>query len=276
MDRIQWHDLPAATRAAVEHHTGPVEKAETAPHGVMSRLACTVDTRVGRTFVKGTHHDDPQGWVYRHEAQVTREAPRAPQVLWEVDADGWLLFGYEYIAGRYPDLAPGSEDLARLARTLTAVSMAPWPEMSRKRPLHTRWAGFLPEEVPTGLQGRGLAHTDMSPHNMLVTPAGELILLDWALACPAPAWADSALTVPRLISAGHTPEQAESIARQVPAYRAADAVALTTFARTVRAAWEDWERTRPLPHRAALTAAARAWASYREKEPPRQVAEAEA
>lgn len=263
MNRIEWHDLPPAARAAVERHTGPVHVAETAPHGVMSRLACSIHTPTGRAFVKGTRQDDPQAWVYRHEANVTRTAPSAPGVLWEVDAGGWLLYGYEYVDGRHPDLAPGSADLAPLVRTLAVLSEAPWPEALSKKPLHTRWAGFLPEAVPTGLQGRGLAHTDMSPRNMLVTPAGQLLLLDWALSCPAPSWADTALAIPRLISAGHTPEQAETIARQVPAYRAADPAAVTVFARTVYAAWEDWERTRPMPHRAALTAAARQWATAR-------------
>jgi hypothetical protein len=267
VDRIEWHDLPVSTRAAVEWHTGTVEAAETAPHGVMSRLACTINTRAGRAFVKGTRQDDPQAWVYRHEAQVTQSAPLAPRVLWQVDAGGWLLYAYEYVDGRHPNLTPGSDDLAPLMRTLTVVSEAPWPEALRKKPLHSRWADFLPEDVLPGLQGRALAHTDMSPHNMLVTLSGELRLLDWALACPAPAWADTALTIPRLISAGHTPEQAEMIARQVPAYRTADPAAVTTFARTVYAAWEDWERRRPLPHRAALTTAAREWATHREAVP---------
>ncbi|MEV1079851.1 hypothetical protein AB0I98_16640 [Streptomyces sp. NPDC050211] len=267
MNRIEWHHLPAATRAAVERHASPVESAETAPHGVMSRLACTIRTRAGRAFLKGTRQDDPQAWVYRHEAKVTQAAPRAARVLWEVDAGGWLLYGYEYVDGRYPNLRPGSADLAPLVSSLAALSEAPWPEALRKKPLHTRWADFLPEDVPPGLQGRSLAHTDMSPHNMLVTLAGELLLVDWALSCPAPAWADTALTIPRLISAGHTPEQGEAIARQVPAYRAADPDTVTTFARTVYAAWEDWERTRPLPHRAALTAAAREWVACREVVP---------
>ncbi|MEU2746694.1 hypothetical protein ABZ613_10380 [Streptomyces collinus] len=267
MDRIEWHDLPAETRAAVERHTGLVDDATTAPHGVMSRLACTVDARTGRTFVKGTREDDLQAWVYRHEAKVTQYAPRAPRVLWEVNAGGWQLYGYEYVEGRYPDLSPGSDDLAALVRTLIAVSQTPWPEALNKKPLHTRWAEFLPEDVPSGLQGRALAHTDMSPHNMLMKDADELLLLDWALACPAPSWADTALTIPRLISAGHTPEQAETIARQIPAYLAANPAAVTIFARTVYSAWEDWERTRPLPHRAALTAAAREWAKHREGVP---------
>ncbi|WP_406175284.1 phosphotransferase [Streptomyces sp. NBC_00996] len=267
MDRIEWQHLPAATRAAVEQCTGTVTATEAAPHGVMSRLACTVHARAGRVFVKGTQRDDPQAWVYRHEAQVTRTACCSPHVLFEVDAGGWLLYGCEYIDGRYPDLTPGSDDLGPLVQTLTITSQARWPEELCKKPLHSRWADFLPEDVPAGLQGRGLAHTDMSPHNMLVTASGDLLLLDWALACPAPAWADAALTIPRLISAGHTPEQAEAFARQVPAYRVADPANVTVFARTVHAAWEDWERTRPLPHRAALTAAARDWAACREAVP---------
>ncbi|WP_069757805.1 hypothetical protein [Streptomyces sp. LUP47B] len=264
MHRIDWHDLPEAAKAAVERHTGPVERAETAPHGVMSRLACTIHTRAGQAFVKGVPEDDPQAWVYRHEAQVTRNAPRAPRVLWDVDSGGWRLYGYEYVQGRYPNLAPGSDDLPALVDTLTVLSEAAWPETMRKKPLHERWAGFPPDDVPAGMQGRVLAHTDMSPHNMLVTLCGELRLLDWALSCPAPAWADTALTIPRLISAGHTPAQGEEIARRVPAYSAADGDTVTIFARTILAAWHEWEHTRPLPHRAALTDAARKWAMWRE------------
>ncbi|MFI8927459.1 phosphotransferase [Streptomyces sp. NPDC053474] len=263
MDRVSWHDLPGAVRRAAERHAGQVERAETASHGVMSRLACTVHARAGRLFVKGTLLDDPSAWVYRHEAQVTRHAPFAPRVLWDVETAGWLLVGYEYVDGRHPDLSPGSPDVSSLVRTLTAVSEASWPETSRKKPMHARWADFLPDGVPAGLQGRSLGHTDMSPLNMLVTADGRLRMLDWALACPAPAWADTAFAVLRLISSGHAPEQAEAVARQVPAYRHADPVDVGTFAHTVLAAWEGMERADPLPHRAALTAAAREWASHR-------------
>lgn len=263
MDRISWHDLPSAVRRAAERHAGQVEWAETAGHGVMSRLACAIRTRSERQFVKGTRLDDPSAWVYRHEAQVTRHAPLAPRVLWDAEAAGWLLVGYEYVDGRHPDLSPGSPDVTSLVRTLTAVSEVPWPEALRKKPLHTRWADFLPDGIPTGLQGRSLGHTDMSPLNMLVAADGRLRLLDWALACPAPAWADTAFAVLRLIASGHTPEQAEAVARQVPAYCHADPSDVGTFARTVLAAWADLERAAPLPHRAALTAAARSWAVYR-------------
>ncbi|MDH2389631.1 hypothetical protein QCN29_12670 [Streptomyces sp. HNM0663] len=263
MDRTAWQELPPAAREAVEKHTGPVEHADTAGNGVMSRLACTLHTASGRLFVKGTRLDDEAAWMYDYEARVTRCAPRAPHVLWQVEAGGWLLIGYEFIDGHHPDLAPGSPDLAPLVDTLTAMSAVPWPEAVRKKPLHVRWAGFFPADRTPDLEGGALVHSDVSALNMLATADG-IRLLDWALACPGPNWADTGFTVVRLVHAGHTPEQAEEVAREVPAYRAAAPTAVSTFAHALHALWESRERADPLPHRAALTAAARSWAAHRD------------
>ncbi|QXE35691.1 hypothetical protein KQY30_16920 [Streptomyces sp. GMY02] len=262
MDRTAWHELPPAAQEAVEKHTGRVDHAETAGSGVMSRLACTLHTALGRAFVKGTRLDDETAWMYDYEARVTRCAPRAPRLLWQVEAGGWLLVGYEFIDGHHPDLAPGSADLAPLVATLTALSAASWPATVRKKPLHVRWRGFFPADCTPDLEGGALVHTDVSALNMVATPDG-IRLLDWALACPGPNWADTAFAVVRLIHAGHTPEQAEEAAREVPAYRAASSSAVSTFAHALHAVWENRERTDPLPHRAALTAAARSWAMFR-------------
>ncbi|QFQ98901.1 phosphotransferase [Streptomyces phaeolivaceus] len=262
MDRTAWQELPSAAREAVEKHTGPVGHAETADTGVMSRLACTLHTASGRVFVKGTRLDDDAAWTYDYEARVTRCAPCAPGVLWEVEAGGWLLIGYEFIVGHHPGLAPGSADLAPLADTLTAMSATPWPGVVRKKPLHVRWSGLFPTDRTSDLEGTALVHTDVSPLNMLVTADG-IRLLDWALACPGPDWADTAFAVVRLVHAGHTPGQAEEIARTVPAYRAAPTTVVTTFADALCAVWENRQKTDPLPHRAPLIAAARSWAAHR-------------
>ncbi|MEU8824073.1 hypothetical protein [Streptomyces sp. NPDC048636] len=262
MERTAWHELPPAARDAVEKHAGLVDDAETAGNGVMSRLACTLHTASGRVFVKGTRVDDETAWVYDYEARVTRRAPCAPRLLWRVKAGGWLLIGYEYVDGDHPDLTPGSADLAPLVDTLTAVSAARWPEAVRKKPLHVRWGGFFPADRTPDLAGNALIHTDVSALNMLATADG-ILLLDWALACPGPDWADTAFAVVRLIHAGHTPEQAEEVAHEVPAYRAAAPAAVSTFAHALRAVWERREKADPLPHRAALTAAALSWAAYR-------------
>ncbi|MDI3388748.1 hypothetical protein QIS99_21505 [Streptomyces sp. B-S-A8] len=262
MDRTAWTELPPAARESVEKHTGPVDHADTADKGVMSRLACTLHSHSGRVFLKGTRLNDAEAWMYDYEARVTRCAPRAPRVLWQVEAGGWLLVGYEFLSARHPGLAPGSADLASLVDTLTAMSAAPWPGDVRKKPLHVRWAGFFPDGHTHHLEGAALAHTDVSSLNMIAATDG-IRLLDWALACPAPDWTDTAFAVVRLVAAGHTLEQAEEIARRVPAYRAATPAALTTFADTVCAVWESRAKVDPLPHRAPLIAAARDWAAYR-------------
>ncbi|RLV08494.1 hypothetical protein CTZ27_06760 [Streptomyces griseocarneus] len=262
MGRTPWHELPLAARQAVEAHTGPVERSETADKGVMSPVACVLHTGSGCVFAKGIRLDDPSAWMYRTEARVTDRAPLAPRLLWQVEAGEWLLVGYEYVDGRHPDLSPGSADLAPLVDALAAMSAVPWPEAVRKKPLHTRWGALVPDGHAYDLEGRALVHTDMSPLNMLATSDG-IVLVDWALACPAPDWADTAFTVPRLIHAGHTPYQAEAVARRVPAYRVASPGAVDTFARALHAVWESRERADPLPHRAALIAAAGAWVEHR-------------
>ncbi|GGW07019.1 hypothetical protein AMK14_10660 [Streptomyces sp. TSRI0445] len=263
MDRTAWLELPPEARSAAEAYTSTVEYAETAETGVMSRLACTLHTTTGRVFVKGTRSDEPAAWMYEYEARVTRVAPLAPRVLWQVDAGGWLLTGYEYVFGLHPDLVPGSPDLGPLINALTTMAAAPWPEQVRKKPLHIRWAGFFPTDRCPDLEGRALVHSDVSPLNMLATDDG-IRVLDWALACPGPAWADTAFAIPRFVHAGHTPEQAEALARTVPAYRAAAPSAVSTFAQTLCAVWESREESDPAPHRAPLISAARAWAAHRE------------
>ncbi|UGY92257.1 aminoglycoside phosphotransferase [Streptomyces gobiensis] len=262
MERTAWEVLPGAARQAVEAHTGTVKAADTASAGVMSHLACALYTEAGRFFVKGTWLDDAVAWMYRREAEVAHRAPLAPRPLWHVEAGGWLLCGYEYADGRHPDLSPRSPDIEQLLGALVTMSAVSWPESVNKKPLGKRWGAFLPGDRRSALEGRTLAHTDISALNMLITPDG-LRMVDWALAAPAPAWADTAFTVLRLVHAGHTPDEAEALGRQVPAYCDAAPDAVTTFAEVVHAVWADRERADPLPHRAALTTAARDWAAYR-------------
>lgn len=268
MTRTPWADLPGAVRRAVEGHTGPVIDATTADKGVMSPFACVLHTEHRPVFVKGTPLDAGQAWMYRAEAEVTRAASLGPAPLWQVEAGGWLVAGYEFIDGRHPDLSPGSVDIPALVGALKVMSAAPWPETVRKKPLPTRWGNLVPEGYADDLDGRSLAHTDMSPLNMLVSPQG-IRLVDWALACPAPAWADTAFTVPRLILAGHTPDQAEEIAREVPAFATARQAAVSAFAQTLCAVWESREAVDPLPHRAPLSAAVRSWVELRMVRPGR-------
>lgn len=44
-----------------------------------------------------------------------------------------------------------------------------------------------------GLVGDTLVHLDLRADNLLVTPSGSLVLLDWPWACTGPAWVDTVL-----------------------------------------------------------------------------------
>lgn len=260
MTRITWAELPLDAREAVEQRAGRVTDATSAEHGVMSAFASVLHTRHGQVFVKGIPADAPIAWGYKHEAQVTRVAPLAPPLLWEVEAGGWLLFGYGFLQGRHPDYRPNSPDLSAVMDAVSYLSGHPWPEDNRKKPLADRVAAYVPAGHEKALDGRALAHTDLGEFNLLVTPNGVRVL-DWALSCPGPAWADAALLVPRLISAGHSLEQADRTARRVPAYRDADPSDLGVFAQTIHAFWAQRTREQPFPQRIALTEAAARWAA---------------
>jgi hypothetical protein len=190
---------------------------------------------------------------------VTRVAPRAAPVLWETQAGGWLLFGYEYLEGKPVSFEPGSPDLPRVVEILNLLARQPWPHHISRKPIAHRLGPFTPPGTDGMLNGTALAHTDLGEMNLLTTTQ-TMRVLDWALSCPAPAWTDAALIVPRLIAAGHTFAQADAIAKRVPAYRAAEPDLLSAFARTILTFWTHRTRTAPLPGRVKLTEAAEKWA----------------
>ncbi|MFJ2033691.1 phosphotransferase [Streptosporangium sp. NPDC087985] len=108
-------------------------------------------------------------------------------------------------------------------------------------------------------------HADFHEGNLLTTPAG-VRLIDWGLACHGAAWVETALLIPRLILAGHTPEQAEARAEQVPAWKTAPEAAVTGLAAVWSLFREFVARNGPERIRASRAHAAtagRAWVEYR-------------
>ncbi|MFI0717639.1 phosphotransferase [Streptomyces sp. NPDC021224] len=269
MTRTPWTDLPADARRAVEHTIGPVRSAVTPRAGVMSACVTRLVTDAGAYFAKGTPADAPDAWTYRHEFRVVGHVHAAPLPLWEAEGGGWRFYGYSILPGRHADFAEGSPDLGPVVEALARLSAMPWPTEISKRPLRERLAPFTPEGAGSALAGSALTHSDLGERNILVD--GRTVgLVDWALSCPGPGWADAALWVPRLIAAGHGFRSAHALALAVPAYAEADPDALAVFARTVRSFWEHRATVDPLPHRAALVAAAREWerAAGRQEPPP--------
>ncbi|MEV8508765.1 hypothetical protein AB0368_28595 [Actinoplanes sp. NPDC051475] len=260
MTRRHWQDLPLAVVEAVEQNTGRIRSVESVATGAVSDLVVVLHTTTGTHFCKGVESDNPLGWMHRNEARLNPHLPGiAPRLRWLVDQDGWLLLGFDHVAGRHPDLAPNSMDLPSVAQTLTALSeFTPSPSVKVQRAT-TRWAGRL---CPDVIDGDTLAHTDVTPRNFLIGPAG-VVVVDWSTPCRGAAWIDTALMVVRLVRAGHPPADAQTWAEQIPAWTSARAGALDAFAGAVAELMRDRQKKSGAPHLASLAAAADCWLRYR-------------
>lgn len=290
MTRREWADLPAHVRGAVEGECGPVAEAEIPSAGRNSDFSATLHLAGGRIFCKGITADSPRARMHRHEAAINRWLPHplAPRLLWQVETEGWLLLGFEHVAGQHANLSPGSPDLPLVADTVSTLTR----EMGRVHAgvpsLADQWARLaawrrLRHDPPEGLhpwsqanldrlaewearaldlvRGDSLLHTDLHGLNILVEDQARVI--DWAWSRTGAAWVDVAILVIRLIAEGHTPEGAQDWAETVPAWREASETSRTSGAVAVLGVWEYMQRDDPAPHRRQLTDAARTWARHR-------------
>ena len=264
MPRYPWHELPPAVRAEVENRTGPIVQVTPVETGVISDVAVILGTSTGRVFCKGVAADNPMGWMHRNEARINAHLPPPmPKLLWQVEHHGWLLLGFEYVAGRHPDLAPGSSDLPAVAAALSAMAtkLTPCPA-ARVQPATARWAGHIPAEM---VDGNTLIHTDVTPYNFLLHDGG-VTLVDWSMPCRGAAWIDTALMVIRLVRAGHSPEQAEAWAGRIPVWSAARRGAVDAFATGIATLSREREQQRrSASHLGPLADAAACWSRHRSR-----------
>ncbi|HUQ61861.1 hypothetical protein [Lentzea sp.] len=262
--RLDWQDLPMDVRAAVQDHAGPVIGAESASVGRNSAFAATLTTQDGLVFCKGGRSDGPQAVMHRNEAAVNPFLPEelAPHLLWRVEQDGWLLLGFQYVAGRHADLSPGSPDLPLVAAAIKKISDITPPPVPQ-RAIADHWQTALgngatsewAERAPQYMCGSTLVHSDLNPLNILVADAAHVV--DWAWWRTGAAWIDPAFVVVRLVAEGHQPSHAEEWAAQFDGFREAPSKAITAFAASLVCLWErkfaDTDTTK----------AARRWAEHR-------------
>jgi len=268
LPRRQWHELPPDVRAEVQRHTGPILRVTPVEAGSISDFAAVLETRGGRFFCKGAAADNSMGWMHRNEARINPYLPAPmPRLHWQVEVDGWLVLGFEYVEGRHPDLSPGSPDLPAVAVTLGAMAVALTPcPVPKVQAATVRWADRI---APEAVDGKTLVHTDVTPHNFLIHTDGVTVV-DWSMPCRGAAWIDTALMVVRLIRAGHPPEQAEAWTSQIPVWSTARTEAVDAFAVGIAALSRDRQQQRPsAAHLGPLADAAERWNHYRSGEEPR-------
>ncbi|MCA2187680.1 phosphotransferase family protein [Nonomuraea cavernae] len=290
----RWDDLPAEVRDAIGEATGPIRTVTPVPAGLTAGLAARLDTAAGPLFVKALPDDVPSARLYQRERLVGAALPEsvpAPRMLWSGHTAGWVALVFGYVAAiRDVNLGPDSPDLAGaldlvqvLGQELTPAPGADVPPVGDNVEFLRKRADALLANPPADLEalaayrharacldldalaGDTLLHADLHAGNLLAT-AGGVRVLDWGLACEGAAWVETALFVPRLILAGHTPERAESLAAQVLAFKSAPEDAVTGLAAVWSLFREFVARNGPAEIRASRARAAtagRAWVEYR-------------
>lgn len=282
--RRDWNELPEGAKHAVQRSIGKVSKAVSTPGGRNSELSETLWTDNGPVFCKGISTDSPISYMHRNEITISPYLPAelAPPLLWHFEADGWLLLGFEHVAGQHADLTPDSSHLPLVAEAVRQINSATTatPATGARR-MSDQWSRALKREsefdtptssdpwiaehapllaaladrAPSYMDGSTLIHSDLNPTNFVVFDRARVV--DWAWWQTGAAWFDPAYLVIRLIAEGHTPASAEKWAQQFNTFATAPPDAITTFAASAVRLWE-----RRFPHTAA-TEAARRWVRYR-------------
>ncbi|MEU6057408.1 aminoglycoside phosphotransferase [Streptomyces sp. NPDC047097] len=262
--RTGFDDLPAAVLTAVEKRTGPVRGSETVSFGLNSEVAAYVHGTDRSFFVKGLRTDHKRVWTQHREAAVNPFLRGiSPALLWQVEASGWTLLGFEYLDGHHADYSPGSPDLPAVAELLCRLGEVACPDIELRR-VEQRLSAYVVRPGDADyFAGSSLAHTDLNNHNVLVD-GSTAYLVDWAWASRGAAWLDAAYWVVWLMAAGkHTARSAEEWAMRVPAWRSAPPEAITAFALATANLWEEIAGAEPDPWTAAVLDAARLWVEHR-------------
>jgi len=222
--RPAWAQLPVEVRDLVETCLGgPVRTAAGQIGGFTPGVAARVVLADGsRAFVKAIEADDEVAGAYRDEARhaalLGAEVP-TPRLRFTAEARGWVVLAFDDVDGRHPDLrAPAEWDAVlstvdRLAAVLTPAALPGMPTAEAAlAPLTTGWRQYAADGPPADLDpwsthhldrlagleagwaaaidGDTLLHADLRPDHMLLTPAGEVVVVDWARACVGAAWVD--------------------------------------------------------------------------------------
>ena len=264
MLRTAWQQLPPGVRAAVEAEVGTIVGATTAREGLNSEVAAFLELADGKTiFVKGLRHGQAKAVTQQREAMIAPYVSDiSPNLLWQIDLDGWSLLGFDYIDGRHADYSPGSQDIGEVVRLIDALDEIPCPDLPLKT-AEERWGSYVDSEAHRKLlRGDSLLHTDYNPLNVLVS-SSKTYIIDWAWPTRGASWIDPACLVVRLLAAGNTPADAERWAAQTRPWKKAQPDSLDIFAVASARMWGEIAENDPVEWKVNMATSAGRWLDYR-------------
>jgi hypothetical protein len=272
--RIEWDQVPARVRTAVEEALGArVVCAETQLGGFSPGAAARLVLTDGRrAFVKAAgselNPDTPD--LNRAEIVALRLLPQgvpAPGLLAWYDDGDWVALVLEDIDGRRPGLPWTVRDVEVVGRALAELAgTAAHPELpafadvvlalsswdavgADPRDVDPTLVARLPEMLDRQAvaaevtRGDTLVHWDVRADNVLIRD-GRAVLVDWAWACRGAPWLDALLVAMDLRIQGGP--DADTFLRTQPATSAVPGDHLAAMVACMVGVWTDRGR-RPAP-----------------------------
>lgn len=248
--RVEWDEVAPAVRAAIEERLGAaVVEAGNQAGGFSPGLAARCLLADGRrAFVKAISPDqNPMASaIHRREAEIARRLPAGlpvPRFLGVVDDGHWVALLYDEVAGVQPDEPWNHDQLAIVLPALQhfaeRTTPCPVPGLDtvadRYASVFQGWRQIAGGGVDASSYGPGvlaavdrladlepawveatagdtLLHTDLRADNLLLTPDGGVVLVDWPWACTGAAYVDLVLLLPS-VGLGGGPDPATVIER---------------------------------------------------------------
>jgi hypothetical protein len=227
--RIRWDDIPSDIKREIEAVAGaPVVGVDHREGGYSPCLAAALHLADGDTvFVKAVsaaHNPDSPGFV-RQEIRVLEQMPAAvpsTRLRGSYDDGAWVAIVIEHIDGTLPAIPWSSEQLSsaleavgKLGETIAPAFLPPasdflgglfnrWGQLVAADTVPTEWQSLagqlvdLEQRSLTLIDGERLVHNDIRHDNMLVTPEGDVRIIDWPYASRGVPWLDTVLWLPAL------------------------------------------------------------------------------
>jgi len=223
--RIGYDAVPAAVRDHVRDRFGAHKVLREHVGGMSPGCATSLATADGgRVFVKavGQELHERTTEIFRREAELLRRLPDVgyrPRLLDRFEDGGWVALCLQHIDGENPDLTDDRDfdAVADTIRRQTGEMTPPPADVVAESLAETalRWASqwkditrdpgaYLPVwaahdapaltarvlRLPAALQPESLCHFDVRDDNLLLTGAGNPVVLDWGNPRLGPAWTD--------------------------------------------------------------------------------------
>lgn len=254
--RPAWQQMPDGVRRLIEERLGSaVVGSQSHDGGYSPGPASTLTTAGGDSvFIKAADaaaHPDAAR-MHRREAEIAPLLPAGlptPAFRWVLEDGEWVVLAFDAVVGRHPQVPWAGPEVDAVARVIREIASQPAPDgLSALADQHgfdgwrrlagsgedlagyPEWASIRRDHLaewesgwPQAVDGDRLVHMDLRGDNVLISPAGAAVVVDWPHAVRGAGFCDLMGWLPALALEGG-PRPQDMLARSLPAGSDPDAV----------------------------------------------------